>query len=434
MKQFQGFLRPKRQRQQSFEFFDKTRRRERRFKWIIVGITSVAIVLPLTVLPRGRYLVAEAASFARKTARRAANQPIPRAEIDQQWERYRRRGIAESRGQLIEMYESTSPPYQGLMRYTGIDPDHGLLRWGNYDLTLLLPSTVFEADDTGRSYRLRPCTDSIWLREVTIRSGVLTFFLVPDRPELGDAIRGTSAIPVLQSKQSTNSWGLRGPEPDLDAPVRGIVLGDSYMQGLFIGDEQTPPEYLKRYLAAGLKTGVSILNTGVLGYSPEQYYYCLLAFADRFRPQFVVVSFYANDFGEPFRVTQGHGDWAEGQYWLDKIAQFAWARRWPCVFVPVPSLDRTLGRRKSGHYPGMISNVLNTSGVVFLNPAEAFVNAHLRLLTEGEQRGERPSGCLLFNGHIGDFHFSPLGAEVWAETVGRRLVLLIETERATQSE
>ena len=67
------------------------------------------------------------------------------------------------------------------MRYAGLDPDHGLLRWGNYNRTLLLPSTVFEADDNGRSYRFRPCVDSIWLREITIRSGVLMFFLVPGR-------------------------------------------------------------------------------------------------------------------------------------------------------------------------------------------------------------------------------------------------------------
>ena len=34
------------------------------------------------------------------------------------------------------------------------------------------------------------------------------------------------------STQTTNSWGLRGPEPDMRAAWRGIVLGDSYMQGL----------------------------------------------------------------------------------------------------------------------------------------------------------------------------------------------------------
>jgi hypothetical protein len=61
-----------------------------------------------------------------------------------------------------------------------------------------------------------------------------------------------------------------------------------------------------------------------------------------------------------------------------------------------------------------------------LNPSEAFANAHLSLLIEGEQRGERPSGCLLYNEKIRDGHFSALGAQVWAETVGRRLALLID--------
>jgi hypothetical protein len=32
----------------------------------------------------------------------------------------------------------------------------------------------------------------------------------------------------------------------------------------------------------------------------------------------------------------------------------------------------------------------------------------------------------LFNGHIGDTHFSPAGSEVWAEAVGQRIELLIE--------
>ena len=139
------------------------------------------------------------------------------------------------------IYEKASPAMQRLMRYAGLDPDHGLLRWGNYNRTLLLPSTIFEADDTGRSYRLRPCIDAIWLREISIRSGVLMFFLVPDGPGLAEAMRGTAAIPVEESRHSTNSWGLRGPEPDLDAPLRGLVLGDSFMQGMFIGDDDTPP-------------------------------------------------------------------------------------------------------------------------------------------------------------------------------------------------
>ena len=105
--------------------------------------------------------------------------------------------------------------------------------------------------------------------------------------------------------------------------MRGIVLGDSYMQGMFIGDDDTPPECLRRYLQRELKQRVSVLNTGVMGYSPEQYYYTLKAFADRFRPHFVVVSVFANDGGsEVEAATQGAGDWYEATYWLAQIVQY----------------------------------------------------------------------------------------------------------------
>ncbi len=201
----------------------------------------------------GGIVAASVPSAATRTLRNALGIPTPRAEIDEAWRRFRLQGIADSRRALPEIYENATPDVQRLMRYAGLDPEHGLLRWGNYDRTLLLPSTVFEADDKGRSYRLRPCVDSIWLRQISPRSGVLMFFLVPDGPELTEAIRGTGAIPVETSRQSTNSWGLRGPEPDLNAPLRGIVLGDSFMQGMFIGDDETPPECLRRDLEERLK-------------------------------------------------------------------------------------------------------------------------------------------------------------------------------------
>ena len=104
------------------------------------------------------------------------------------------------------------------------------------------------------------------------------------RPETADLVKGTGAEIVSGSTQTTNSWGLRGPEPDLKARWRGIVLGDSYMQGLFIGDDQTPTECLKRELKTRLGATVEILNTGHLGYSPEQYYYTLVQYGKRFAP------------------------------------------------------------------------------------------------------------------------------------------------------
>src|SRR4029077_16905488 len=128
-------------------------------------------------------------------------------------------------------------------------------------------------------YRFRPNVRSIWVRNFPVRGQVKAYFQVPLKPELVEIVKGTGAQIVDESTQTTNSWGLRGPEPDLSARWRGIVLGDSYMQGLFVGDLETPIECLKRNLKARLHAPVEILNTGHLGYSPEQYYFTLLEYA-----------------------------------------------------------------------------------------------------------------------------------------------------------
>ena len=170
--------------------------------------------------------------------------------------------------------------------------------------------------------------------------------------------------------------------------MRGIVLGDSYMQGLFVGDDQTPSECLKRHLSRNLKARVEVLNTGHLGYSPEQEYHTLREYADRFRPRFVVLSLFANDFGDLFEVLEGKGDWEEGKYWLGQITQFCRTRGLICLTVSAPWVNQLEGRRKAGFYPGMVSNILESSGQSYLDPFEDFATELLRLSTERQARRE----------------------------------------------
>ena len=113
---------------------------------------------------------------------------------------------------------------------------------------------------------------------------------------------------VPKSVQTTNSWGCRGPEPDTTAPVRVIVLGDSMMQGPLVGDSETPPARLQAHLSQALGSPVSVLNTGHMGYSVEQYDQTLRAFGDRFRPHYVVISICGNDFGD----RDDPANWVEG--------------------------------------------------------------------------------------------------------------------------
>jgi len=199
------------------------------------------------------------------------------------------------------------------------------------------------------------------------------------------------------------------------------------MQGMFIGDTETPPECLGRYLQAHLKTTVSILNTAVLGYSPEQYYASLIAFADRFRPHFVIVSVFLNDFGYMGDVgDRGIGDWPEGKYWLEKIIHYCENRKCPYLIVPAPYPSHILLKRNSGYYPGTLTNILDMNCLNFLYPIEDFADAQLRLKNKAKREGREFKDSPLFNIAIGDLHFSAAGAEVWAEPVGRRIMLLLE--------
>jgi hypothetical protein len=412
-----------------FAFVERTERLERTFKRAIALATVGSIVFFLTALSPGRYLVQWAVSHASALALQVVGLPPDRALIDADWKRKRAFDIEQSRRSLPGTFAEYPPALQRLLRHAGLDPDHALVRWGNFDRTVLLPSTVFEADETGRAYRFRPSLRSIWVRNFPMKGAVKAYFQVPDTPAVAELVKGTGVQIVEGSTQTTSSWGLRGPEPDLSAPWRGIVLGDSYMQGLFVGDHETPVECLKRDLQKRLGGAVEVLNTGHLGYSPEQYYYTLIEYAQRFPPRFVIVSVFANDFGDFQEVLDGKGDWGEGSYWLGKIRDFCFAREIECLVVPAPWVNQIEGPQRSGNYPGKISNVLDMIGPQYLDPIAEFANAQLEIINKNRALGFPSTPSPLFNGRIGDGHFSARGAEIWAATVGRRVALLLEKRR-----
>jgi hypothetical protein len=402
----------------------------RRFKAGILVGTAGLVLLVLDSSSTGREALSWLTTRARWALLQALGIPIARKEIDHDWRRRRLYDIDQTRGKLRSTYAEYGPAMRRLLDYAGLDPDHALLRWGNFDRTLYLPSTVFEPDETGRSYRFRPGRQSIWVRNLRLKGGILAYFPVPVSNSLSQVIEGTGALIVSTSVQTTNSWGLRGPKPDTGAALRGIVLGDSYMQGLFVGDDQTPVECLKRELSGHFHVATEILNTGHLGYSPEQEYYTLREYADKFHPQFVVLSVFANDFGDLFEVLEGKGDWEEGKYWLGQISQLCQSRGLVCLVVPAPWVNQLEGPRRAGFYPGMVSNILDSDGLSYFDPIEDFAAEVLRERRRRQSEGKPTSPNPLFNGHLGDGHFSPEGCALWARSVSARLVLLLESRRA----
>ena len=412
--------------QRLLPFLERTARWERRFKRGILAATVLATAALLGGTTRGRYAVAWATSKARAEAWRQIGLEPPREEVDAQWRVRRRKGVAQTLEVLERFYRGTSPAMRRLFDAAGMDPAHGLVRWGRADTAMLLSSRVFAPDDSGRSFRLRPDTHAVWLRQVTLHNGPFGLFLVPDTPAVRAAAAAAGAIVDADSAQVTNSWGLRGPEPESAATARGLVLGDSFMMGMFVGDADTPPLQLQHELRRLWKSPVAILNTGHIGYAPEQYYFTLKEYGDRFRPHFVVVSVCPNDFGEGLDVLYGRGDdWDEARYWLGEVLQWCRSRSIPCILAPIPCDVQFLGVRRDGYYPGRVCNLFEGGALRYCDPLNAFVDEHLRLMREGERRGRPYRTSPLYNGHIADNHFSPLGAALWARVVGRRVDLVV---------
>ncbi len=392
--------------------------------------TLLAVFALIGATRSGRYLARRSASGARAAALRLVGGEPPRSEVEADWADRRNRGVVRTGEMYREIYDEANPELRRLLDYAGLDPDRAVVRWGNYDKVFVLPGAVFEADDSGRSYRMRPEVRSVWLKGVALPRGVSGFFLVPDTPDLTEVLKAARVSIVPGSGQSTNSWGFRGPEPDLSAPIRGLVLGDSNMQGLLVGDSETPPECLARELEARLKTRVSILNTGTIGYSPEQFCRVLEDYAGRFRPQFVLLTLCVNDFGDGAEGTAGKGDWDEGKYWLDRIEVFCRARNILCVISPVPYDHQVTGVRRVAGYPGQIERVAKPNSLDYCFPIEDLADEFLRLSARAERGIPMTSANPLYNGHLGDHHLSPLGCRIWGRALGRRIALLLEVRQA----
>lgn len=424
-----GFVRA-RARQRAFPFRARRERRERMFRASIAVATIIGLAVVWSAMASGRAALTELARRGKWAAMRGIGLEPPREEVDAYWRDRRDRREAATVARYRDLFDRLTPERRAFVRAAGMGPEAIVIRWGNYDMSLAVSSKVFARDDDGRYYKLRPGVRSAWMRQISVFDMVTCQFLVPTTPDVLRAAEVAGAKPMPGTEQTTNSWGCRGPEPDVSAPVRILVLGDSYMQGVLLGDDETPPACLARELRAALGVPVSVLNTGVLGYGPEHEFHTLRAFEDRFRPRMVVLSVFVNDFGEEPAVLRGEGDWAEAGYWFERIQMYCRARGAPCLIVPIPWEGHLTGPRNTGDYPARIANAARVSGPFFLDPTDALVTEELALRRANRLAGRStPDRSPLYNGHIGDGHLSARGAAAWGRIVAERLALILERTR-----
>jgi hypothetical protein len=403
--------------QRRLPFDVRAERRERAFKRSIVALTALALIGLVAGTSTGRYTARVLALRGRALFDWAVGMPPDRLGETELVRAARLKNAASARQALTQVAKPGSA-MDSFLRTVGMDASSAVIRWGNVNRSIVLSSAVFEPDDA-RSYRLKPGVRSIWVIGLGFRESV-GMFLIPDTPEARESAARAQGRVVPSSVQSTNSWGCRGPEPDPAAPVRVLVLGDSLMQGMLVGDLETPPARLQSHLRSALQAPVSVLNTGHVGYSPEQYYQTLREFGERFQPHYVVLSIIANDIDN----LDDPASWAEAEVSIDRISELCRHRGWGLLVIPSPEAMSLLGPRDFSRFPGPVSRILKHGGDRYIDPLESLVDTLLRRRNDELRRGTH-SDNPLFNMHLmGDRHFSPLGSDVWARVVARRILLV----------
>ena len=263
-------------RQRLIPSLEIARRREHWFKGSILVLTVVTVLGLLAGLPVSRSGAVALALRLKGMARVALGLGPSRAEIDADTHARRAKDIARTR----EIYRGfftneASPDLQRILRAARMAPEDVLLRWANVDWTMLFSPLVFQADDCGRAYRMRPRTRSFWLVNHTLTRGLTSFFFLPDtlKSEPRWPRRGPRSCPSRTRRPTPGAAA--AAEPDLDAALRSWCSATRSCKVSSSRTTRPLPSSLRRFLATNWGQPVSVLNTGHIGYSPEQCYHTL---------------------------------------------------------------------------------------------------------------------------------------------------------------
>ena len=112
-------------------FLERTTRRQRVFKRVILGTTLVVLASMIGVSQSARYRLSLGAGQTRDVlARRLFGLEPDRTEVDAQWRVRRQHGITETLKSLTGFYNATTEEIRELFRVAGMDPEHALIRYG----------------------------------------------------------------------------------------------------------------------------------------------------------------------------------------------------------------------------------------------------------------------------------------------------------------
>jgi hypothetical protein len=102
------------------------------------------------------------------------------------------------------------------------------------------------------------------------------------------------------------------------------------------------------------------------------------------------------------------------------------------LLVPVPTYFQIETIRRDDLYPGKICRIYKVQSSRLCDLVNDFVDENLRLVRLSRESGPQAQRSLLYNRQIDDNHFSPAGAALWAQVVGKRLTRLLDSPHAAK--
>jgi len=261
------------------------------------------------------------------------------------------------------------------------------------------------AMDGAAKYMYKPSLKKLGFR--TGASGLHWNMETEDTPAIRAALAELDTPFIVTASYDELGFRNGDPKPASGCTARALFLGDSFTDGLWVGDADTFVNLYGRLVRE--RSGVMLcpVNAGVNGYGPfEEAFVLEHYFEQAGRPAFVFVMFFANDVDADYDGVIDGTIADHDRRWRDSLDQIARIKRFvsghgaTLVLAAIPPAEQVFAHRSQEHYQDVLRAFSEREGIQFVNLID---------------RLSSPDARAFF--WDWDPHFTPLGHRVVAEAM-----------------
>jgi lysophospholipase L1-like esterase len=242
------------------------------------------------------------------------------------------------------------------------------------DTGVLLSRHMFRSVimDGAPKYMYKPFLKKLGFR--TRASGLHWNMETEDTPAIRAALAELDTPFIVTASYDELGFRNGDPNPASGCAARALFLGDSFTDGLWVGDADTFVSLYGRLVRE--RSGVMLcpVNAGVNGYGPfEEAFVLEHYFEQAGRPAFVFVMFFANDVDADYDGVIKGTIADRDRRWRDSLAQIARIKRFASshgatlVLAAIPPAEQVFARSSQENYQNVLRAFSEREGIRFVN-------------------------------------------------------------------